>query len=200
MRTLVRRSHQSARVAARGIIVVALAACAARVSQFDRYFMREQWTDAARAFAADSSLRGNEHTLYRAALLYSTPGWPTYNTDTARALLAGFIKRFPTSTYRDEVSARLALIEQLVNSQRAAEAHLREIEARIEALTRETRDLRARADSATALSDSLRATIVRLEGERRDRDEQIKALRLELQQLKEIDLKSRPPARPIKPE
>jgi hypothetical protein len=199
MRPLGRCFHRSAGVAARGIAVVALAACAARVSQFDRYFMRQQWTEAAKEFAADSSLHGNEHAVYRAALLYSTPAWPTYNADTARVFLAAFIKRFPASTYRDEAGARLALLEQWVNSQRAAEAHLRELESRIEALTRETRDLRARADSATAQSDSLRVAIGKVEGERRERDEQIKALRLELQQLKEIDLKRAPP-RPIKPE
>jgi hypothetical protein len=200
MRAFVRRSNRSARVAAQGIVVVALAACAARMTQFDQYLAREQWTEAAREFASDSSLHGNEHAVYRAALLYGTPGRPTYSADTARVLLTGFLKRFPASTYHEDAVARLALLDQLVNSQRAAEAHLRELEARIDALTRETRDLRARADSATAQRDSLRATIVRLEGERRDREEQLKALRLELQQLKEIDLKSRPTPRPIKPQ
>jgi hypothetical protein len=38
--------------------------------------------------------------------------------------------------------------------------------------------------------------VVRLEAERHDRDEQLKALKLELQRLKDIDLKPRPPIKP----
>ncbi|MGH7619180.1 MAG: hypothetical protein ACREPM_18315, partial [Gemmatimonadaceae bacterium] len=73
------------------------------------------------------------------------------------------------------------------------------LENRIAELTRQTQELRARADSSTTQGDSVRAVVNRLEAERRDREEQLRALRLELQQLKEIDLKSRAPAKPIKP-
>jgi len=199
IRSLVRRSGSLRKTAVRGAAILALAVACARATQFDRYFAQEQWADAARAFAADSSLRGDEHALYRAALLFGTPGRPTYNPDTARVLLSRLLMRFPRTEHRNDAVAQLALLDHLVTSQRAAELRARELESRIEALTRETRDLRARADSTTAQSDSLRATITRLETEIAKRDEQLKALRLELQQLKEIDLRPRPP-RPIKPE
>lgn len=42
----------------------------------------------------------------------------------------------------------------------------------------------------TAVSDSLRRNSASLEGALRERDEQLRAARLELQRLKEIDLKS----------
>jgi hypothetical protein len=155
---------------------------------------------AARAFSSDTSLRNNEQALYRAAVLYGTPSRPTYQPDTARALLSRLLTRFPATMHREDALTRLSLLDQLVTTQRAAEVREHELEARIDVLVRQTRELRGRADSTSSQSDSLRLAITRLEAERKERDDQIKALRLELQQLKEIDLKPRPPARPIKPE
>jgi cell division protein FtsB len=60
----------------------------------------------------------------------------------------------------------------------------RHAESRIHALS-------AQLDSLTLENDSLRAGATRLETELRDREEQIQALRLELQRLKEIDLRPR---------
>jgi hypothetical protein len=173
-------------------------ACIHRTTPFDEYFEREQWTQAAREFSQDSSLRRNDRTLYRAALVFGTPGRPTYKPDSARALLTTLLARFPGTSHRDDAIASLALLDHLANMQRANETRVKELDARIEALNRETRELRARIDSSGSQSDSLRAAIKVLETERKEREEQVKALRLELQQLKEIDLK-RLPARPIKP-
>ena len=175
-------------------------ACIHRLTPFDEYFEREQWTEAERAFAQDSSLRRNDRTLYRAALVFGTPGRPTYKPDSARALLTTLLARFPGTSHRDDAIASLALLDHLANLQRANEARVKELDARIEALNRETRELHARIDSSAGQSDSLRAAIKVLETERKEREDQVKALRLELQQLKEIDLKPRQPARPIKPE
>jgi Trp operon repressor len=187
------------RAATRGIVILALAVACVHTTQFDQYLAREQWLEAAREFSTDSTLRGNEHAIYRAALLFGTPGRVTYNADSARALLTRLLTRFPETSHREDAVARLALLDQLVTTQRTAEFRARALEARIDSLTRVTRELRSRADSTATQSDSLRATIVRLEAERKEREDQLKALRLELQQLKEIDLKPRPPARPIKP-
>ena len=190
----------SARSFSLGLLLGVLATACARATQFDRYYEREQWSDALKEFSSDPSLRNNEHALYRVALIYGTPGRPTYKPDSARVLLTALLSRFPETTHRDEAVARLALLDQLVTTQRAAEVRAHDLEARIDALTRETQSLRARADSGVSQSDSLRAAIKTLETERKERDEQLKALRLELQQLKEIDLKPRTPARPpIKP-
>lgn len=58
-------------------------------------------------------------------------------------------------------------------------------------LERSIASLQAMLDSARAANDSLRLGASRLQFEVLDRDEEIKALRAELQRLKEIDLKPR---------
>jgi hypothetical protein len=181
-------------------LVVLAAGCIVRLSQFDRYYANAQWVDAAREFAADSSLAYNEHELYRAGLLFGTPGRPPYDPVKARGLFSTLLVRFPSTAHRDEAEARLSLLGDLLRTRDDATRHERELETRIAELTRQTQDLRARADSTVAQGDSLRGVVSRLEAERREREEQLRALRLELQQLKEIDLKSRPPTKPIKPD
>jgi peptidoglycan hydrolase CwlO-like protein len=189
-------------VTATGVVVSVLAAACVRASQFDRYLEDEQWSQAAREFSRDPSLRLNEHELYRAGLLYGTPGRTTYNPDSARVMFSSLLNRFPGTSHQEDAEARLGFLDQLVIAQHTAEARIQKLEARIDSLGREVRLARARADSAGAQSDSLRGAIKGLETERRERDKQLEQLRSELQQLKEIDLKdikSRPPARPIKP-
>jgi hypothetical protein len=188
-------------VTSTGIAVSMLAAACAHASQFDRYLAGEQWTEAAREFATDPSLRTNEHELYRAGLLYGTPGRVTYNPDTARVLFSALLNRFPSTSHHEDAAARLAFLDQLVIAKHTAEARVQRLELQIDSLGREVRLARARADSAGAQSDSLRGAIARLETERRERDKQLELLRNELQQLKEIDLRSPrvPVVRPIKP-
>jgi len=114
----------------------------------------------------------------------------------ARDLLSSLLSRFPRSPHRVDATAHLLLIEDLLRAQRDSAARQRDVEARIASLVRETRDLRelrARVDSMVVQNDSVRAVITKLEADRRDRDEQIRVLRLELQRLKEIDLKPRRP-------
>ena len=65
------------------------------------------------------------------------------------------------------------------------------LEASIAARDTAVARLRAGLDSLVAQNDSLRRTAARLEGDVLDREEQIRAIRLELQRLKEIDLKPR---------
>ena len=74
-------------------------------------------------------------------------------------------------------------------------ARVRELEARITELTSQQLRLRAQLDSVQAQSDASRRAAARMEADVRDRDEQLRALRLELKQLKEIDLKPRPAGR-----
>ena len=72
---------------------------------------------------------------------------------------------------------------------------MRELTAQIDALTLQTRQLHTRLDSIGAQTDQLRRSAARAEAELRDREEQVRVLRNELQRLKEIDLKPRrPPA------
>jgi hypothetical protein len=180
-------------------VLSALVAGCVHPTQFDRYYTSAQWTDAARAFDADSSLITNERTLYRGALVYGTPGRPTYNPLRGRQLLQVLLLRFPSTSYRDDAESRLLFLNEVIRTRDEAARHERELEARIAELSRRERELRTRADTSVAQSDSLRSAVARLEAERREREEQLRVLRLELQQLKEIDLKSRPPVKPIKP-
>ena len=72
-------------------------------------------------------------------------------------------------------------------------AEQRRLETSVASLGAETARLRAELDSLVAQNDSLRRGTSRLEADVLERDEQIRAIRLELQRLKEIDLKPRKP-------
>jgi hypothetical protein len=178
-----------------------LAAGCARVTQFDRYYANSQWVEAAHEFSSDSATSLNDRELYRAALVYGTPGRPTFNALKGRQLLQLLLARFPETPHRDEAESRLMLLNDLLQTRDEAMRKEHELEGRIAELTRQTEELRTRADSSASQTDSLRGVLTKLETERREKEEQLRALRVELQQLKEIDLKSRPTAtaKPIKP-
>jgi hypothetical protein len=171
--------------------LAATTACA--TTQFDRYLARQQWTEAARVFAADSSLQNDEHALFEAGVLYGSPGRPTFDADRSRALLRRLIARFPQSKHLGDATDRLALLDEIARAKRDGEAHERELTAQIETLTAEARQLHVRLDSLSGQSDQLRRSVARTEAELHDREEQLKTLRNELQRLKEIDLKPRKP-------
>ena len=179
-----------------GAAVAGMVAGCARPSRFDRYLADQQWSDAALEFAKDSALHDDENALYRAGLLFSTPGRPTYDPARARGLLAALINRFPGSSHRDEAAARMLLLDEIVRIQRDSARFERELAGQVSNLTHETQALRVRADSSSALADSLRGVIARMDADRRDRESQLQALRRELQRLKEIELKPRPATKP----
>jgi hypothetical protein len=170
-----------------------VSACAPPPSQFDRYYTANQWPEAARAFALDGSLRNNEAALYHAGVVYGTPGRPPYDPTTATELLSTLVTRFPNSKYRGDATARLLFLGEVVRLQHDADARAKELEAQVASLTREVHDVRARLDASTAQSDSLRGVLARVEADRREREDQLRSLRLELQRLMEIDLKPRRP-------
>jgi hypothetical protein len=174
------------------------AACVHPVTQFDRYMASGQWVDAAREFSNDSLLQNNEEAIYQAAVLHGTPDRPTYDPTRARGLFQGLLTKFPGTKHRDDAAARMMLLDDVLRTRRLAAARERELEDRIAALTRETQVLRVRIDSSVVQSDSLRAAIARVETLRKDRETELAALRLELQKLKEIDLKPRPTRPPGK--
>lgn len=166
-------------------------------TQFEKYIAQQQWTDAAREFSADSSLRHDPHQLYLAGVLYGTPKIVTYDPLKSRNLFSDLISQFPNTNYRADATGRMLLIDEVLRAQRAAADRQQELEAQVAQLTKESRSLRARIDSGVVQSDSLRNALTRVEGDRREKDEQLKALRLELQRLKEIDLKPRVARPPI---
>lgn len=190
-----------ARLRGWGLALPALAlaaACVHRPTPFERYVEQEQWIEAAREFESDTTVRGNEHDLFAAGVLYGTPGRATYSAQRAHEIWQAFLLRFPLSPRRNEAAERLALVDEVLSTRRDAAARAQELQDQIDRLTHETQGLRARIDSMTVTSDSLKNALQRAEVDRRDREAQLNALKLELQRLKEIDLKPRT-TRPIRP-
>jgi hypothetical protein len=148
------------------------------------------------AFAADSSLLDDERALFEAGTLFSSPARETYDPERAKALLHRLLERFPKTKYRAEAVDRLALVDTVLVARDSAAARARVVEIKITELTADRDRLRAALASALFRSDSLQQRVTRLESDLRERDDQIRALKLELAQLKEIDLKPRPPAYP----
>lgn len=167
------------------------AACA--TTQARHNLSDQQWVAEARDFDAKPALMNDERALFRAGVLFGTPGRPTYDPAKARTLLSTFVERFPDSDRHDDAADRLALLDDIVHVRRDAATRQRELEARIDVATAETRVLREKLDSASQQGEQMRRSTARLESDLRERDEQLRALRLELQRLKEIDLKPRRP-------
>lgn len=173
--------------------LAALSGCAS--APFDRFVADGRWSDAARTFSADSALLNNEHALYTAGVFHGTPSRPTYDLERARLLFRRFLDRFPESKYREDVSDRLSMLDEVARMRDSSGVRVRAVETRMAELTVEVQRLRATIDSLATVGDGLRRSTARLEGDLKDRDEQLRALRLELRQLKEIDLKPRGPVR-----
>ena len=184
------------RVLAIGVPLL-VAACVHAPTQFDRYMASGQWVDAAREFSNDSLLQNDEEAIYQAAILHGTPDRPTYDPTRARGLFQRLLMKFPGTKHRDDAAARMMLLDDVLRTRRVAADTARELKDRISALERETQTLRVRIDSSSAQSDSLRGVIARIETLRKDRETELAALRLELQRLKEIDLKPRPTRPPV---
>jgi len=183
----------SIRVVATVGTIVSMWACAS-TRPFDRLLSEQRWTDAARLFATDSTLVNDEQTLYSAAVLFGSPSKPTYDPERARMLFRRLLTSFPASKYVPDAQDRVALLDEALRA-RAGTARVRELEARIAELTAQQVRLRAGLDSAQTQTDAARRSTARLEADVRERDEQLRTLRLELKQLKEIDLKPRPAGR-----
>ena len=186
--------HRFARATGILTAIATFAACARPV--FQRYIDEERWTDAKAEFESDSSLMNQDWALLDAAKLYSSPSRGVYDPGRARILLQRLLARNPQSKYRADAQDRLALVETMLRERDSLATERRTVDDRIIQLTSETRRLRVSLDSALARNDSLQRSVVRLETDLRDREDQLRALRLELARLKQIDLNPRPPARP----
>lgn len=176
-------------------IVALLAVTSCSRAPFQQSLDDARWNDAARIFAADPALMNDEHALYDAGMLFGSPTRPTYDPVRARELFRRLLARFPESRHRADASDRVALLDDLLMTRENNLARQRALEARIAQLTAEAEHLRATADSAMGQSDAARRSTAKLEGDLRERDEQLRVLRLELRRLKEIDLKPRQPGR-----
>jgi hypothetical protein len=169
-------------------------------SMFQRHIEARRWAEAAGVFATDSALHHDDDALYRAAVLHSMPGTPVYNPALARTLLDRLLIQHPRSGRQADAEHLRTLVLELERAA-ARDRRERELEHEILRLGREITDLYAARDSLHALLASeaarqlgLRQAVDRLEGDLRQRDHQLRALRTELDRLKAIDL--RHPERP----
>lgn len=186
-----------------GLALTLLAPVACAPSAFHRHIDARRWTEAAQAFAADSALLEDERALYRAALLHGTPGTPVYDPARARALLERLLALRPDRGQREAATHLLPMLQELERSA-LLERRESELQAEIERLQREVERLLAVRD---ALSERLaveqeqrmllRRAVDRLELGLREREEQLRALRTELDRLKAIDLRPPPPGLPL---
>ncbi len=177
--------------------VVVLAACAHSPSSFQRRIDARQWTEAAEAFAADSTLWRDEQSLFLAALLHGTPGGPVYDPVRARELLERLLVLHPRSVHRPTVAHLLPMLVALGQARDRA-GRVEQLERELAERSREIADLRAVRDallkhiaSEEVTHEGTTLRINRLEADLRDREQELARLRSELQRMKAIDL--RPP-------
>ena len=194
MITASRSRRASTHVLFGGGVVLLFAACTRPA--FQRYIAEARWSDARAAFESDSALMNEDWALLDAAKLYSSPGRGAYDLGRARLLLQRLLARNPPSRYRVDAMDRLALIEGVLHERDSLSAARETLDQQVVALTNDTQRLRALLDSVTARGDSLQRHVARLETDLHDREDQLRALRLELARLKQIDLNPRPAARP----
>jgi hypothetical protein len=146
-----------------------------------------------RPVAADSSLRNDASTVSSRGDVRHAGGHTIMTREGARSFVVAAVA---LSAMPHRVDATASPVDRgVLRAQRVCRSQPR-TSKRGSALVENTGPARA-VDSMVVQNDSVRAVITRLESDRRDRDEQLRVLRLELQRLKEIDLKPRrPPEKP----
>ncbi len=176
--------------------VLVIGACAS--TQFDRAIDAHQWSTAAAALHADTTLLDTDAGLFKAAMLYSFPDRPTYDPARAEELFERLLQQYPSSPLRQQANDHLSLLYELQKTSNASAANLQLLQSRIAQLVADTVRLRANIDSIAvqlrAEQDQngvLRKVATRLESDLQDRESQLSALHTELNHLKAIDLRPR---------
>jgi outer membrane protein assembly factor BamD (BamD/ComL family) len=194
---------------------------------FDRLYEAGDWVGAASAFESDSTLHFDERALFRAGLLYAQAGSDVYDPGRARAVLERLTQRYPDS----ELVGPARVVEGLVGELERSSELVTSLRTRIERLEDGTlppgamalfRAGIALADPDASLFDARRsrrnleqvirmypdseyarsaAVVVDLLAELGRSADAVAALRRQLDQLKEVDLRPTvPPPPPPPPE
>lgn len=173
--------------------VLVSAGCA--TTQFDRYFEAQRWSDAAVEFAADSTLRGDERSLFRAAQVFGSPKSSAFDPDRARALLEELVRRYPASDQVPAALSFIALLDEMQRIQTENTLRERELQNEIRTLTHEIERLEERIRwfesrfvAQEEQNETLRKIADRLENDLRRREGELETLQEELDRLKDIDL------------
>lgn len=184
-------------VCSAGLTMLAIAACAtATTTGFDSAINARQWSEAATALDADTSLLHNESTLFRAAMLYSFPDRPTYDPTRATDLFERLLNEHPNTSMRQSAIDQLSLLYEVQKTSNAAIAKQHVLQTEITRLAADTLRLRRSIDSISVRlqaeqdqSALLRKVATRLENDIQDRENQLNVLHSELNHLKAIDLR-----------
>lgn len=169
--------------------VLGLAACAS--TRFDQLYDAGRYDAAIAEFAADSSLRADERTLFRAAVARATPNHAAYEPAQARALLEDLLRRFPAGAYHLQARAlatSLASTHQLATDASRIESQLTALRERIASLEHRVALQEAVHDELATGTVALRDTLQRVQLQLQVREGQMRALQEELRGLKQIDL------------
>ncbi len=177
------------------LILVALAGVGCRHSAFDQRLRAGNWVEAAEIFRRDSALQLDLNALRKAARLHATPDSTTWDANRALALFDAARDRSADGTLPDDDVRLETLLRHLVRERAEWQLRIGALSDSIQSLERETERLRAEIvelrENAAAHREEhalLQRLITRFEGDLRDRELQIAALRMELDRLKAIDL------------
>lgn len=96
---------------AAGAFAAGIAACAS--TGFHSHLEEQRYERAIQAFEADSALHDREDALYRAGLLYASPGTGTWDPARAVAALDRLLRLHADTDHRPAAERILALLDRL---------------------------------------------------------------------------------------
>lgn len=222
-----RAGRDAALTGAVALVVALGAGCASGGGPhpFDRLFEQEDWVGAAAVFESDSVLRDDASALYRAGLVYARPGTDVYDPARARALMDELVRRHPDSEFATPAAIVRRLMEELERASELASS----LRNRIEDLEKESLPPGAMAlyragirlaDPEAETFDPERArrnleqiiqmypetehartagVVLELVGELGRSSNAVAALRRQLDQLRDVDLRPTTPPPPPPP-
>ena len=176
------------------LVLAVAAGCAGALggaSSFERHFDTGRYDRAVSAFEADSSLQRQEEPLFRAGLLYATPGRAYYDPARARQVLERLLDLYPYTRFRPHARGLLALVdrvEEASDRMSTLESMLAEARSRSDSLETRLAGVGARSDSLERELEEAALLEEKLE------EAMARAARLEkqLEQLKRVHLQQAP--------
>jgi len=175
--------------------VLIAAGCA--TTPFERHLAAGRWDDAARVFRADSSLHDKPDALYRAAIVFASPDRESFDPATARELFARLAEKHPGSKYTKSALHYIELLDEIERvriaglvRERQLQQEIRQLQAEVDRLKSDIAVLEAQIAAQTRDAESMAALVGRLEESLRRCEEQLNDARVELNNLKAIDLRN----------
>lgn len=220
-----RRGGRDAALALAAAVGVGCASGGAGPHPFDRLYEAGDWVGAAAVFESDSALHLEASALYRAGLIYAGAGSEVYDPERARALMDRLIERHPDS----ELAVSGAVVRTMVAELERSSELVASLRTRIERLEEDRLPPGATALYRTGIAQAdpnaatfepgrarrnleqvirlypdseqakIAAVVLDLVGELGRSAEAVAALRRQLDQLKDVDLRATTPPPPPPP-